>query len=107
MALNNPASVTAWSRGAEELYRARHSNNLLTAITADGGTTPFAPVGAGTTVIQAAPLTQLRSAIQALWTAGGLGTLPAWSGGLPPGGPSLATAATPISRATWSTCGRG
>jgi len=76
--------------------RAQDVNDLLSALSADGGSAPFAPVSAGATTIQAQHFTQLQASIQGRWTAAGLGTLPGWSSGVTPGGPSLSTTQTPI-----------
>ncbi|HVC34519.1 MAG TPA: hypothetical protein VNL16_13490, partial [Chloroflexota bacterium] len=76
--------------------RARDVNDLLGALSADGGSAPFAPVSTGATTIQAQHFSLLQASIQGRWTAAGLGAVPGWSSGVTPGGPSLNTTKTPI-----------
>jgi hypothetical protein len=83
--------------------RAVHLNELRAAVVAAGGTPPSgwtdgATVGV-TTPIRAQHVVELRTGIQTVWSACGLGPLPSWSSGVSPGGPSVGSASTPI-RAT-------
>ena len=48
------------------------------------------------TPIKAKHITEIRDAIQGLWTKRSKGTVPTWSSGVTPGGPSLGTTATRV-----------
>ncbi|MCL5075751.1 MAG: hypothetical protein M1136_08940 [Chloroflexi bacterium] len=54
------------------------------------------PVVAAEMPIKAVHFTEMRQAIQGLWSSKSMGALPNWSSGVTPGGPSAGTAATII-----------
>jgi hypothetical protein len=80
--------------------KAVHINELRAAVEGAGGTPPGGwtdgPRVSTTTPIKAKHFVELRDAIQGLWNRCNLGTIPIWTSGVTPGGPSVGTTATPI-----------